>query len=217
MSGSEYDAEQTSEYIGDKENNDRSRPLSPASEDIRQRSSSQTGIITENHNRSRTSSLYSESKNEQSRTTSPCIEKEEWARTLESPTFDTKARIIKSSSPVLEVSDEGKASTSIEPNDKRDQSPSSITEELQEKSSPSLGSLEYEHKASRSSDHVEETNEETSSSAFENEEPGGIPSASSVSKIKNDESRIFSFIAHDDEQRNESSLSVADEPEEANS
>ncbi|CAF1618660.1 unnamed protein product [Rotaria magnacalcarata] len=217
MSGSEYDAEQTSEYIGDKENNDRSRPLSPASEDIRQRSSSQTGIITENHNRSRTSSLYSESKNEQSRTTSPCIEKEEWARTLESPTFDTKARIIKSSSPVLEVSDEGKASTSIEPNDKRDQSPSSITEELQEKSSPSLGSLEYEHKASRSSDHVEETNEETSSSAFENEEPGGIPSPSSVSKIKNDESRIFSFIAHDDEQRNESSLSVADEPEEANS
>ncbi|CAF2093514.1 unnamed protein product [Rotaria magnacalcarata] len=217
MSGSEYDAEQTSEDIGDKENNDRSRPLSSASEDIRQRSSSQTGIITENHNRSRTSSLYSESKNEQSRTTSPCIEKEEWARTLESPTFDTKARIIKSSSPVLEVSDEGKASTSIEPNDKRDQSPSSITEELQEKSSPSLGSLEYEHKASRSSDHVEETNEETSSSAFENEEPGGIPSPSSVSKIKNDESRIFSFIAHDDEQRNESSLSVADEPEEANS
>ncbi|CAF3954621.1 unnamed protein product, partial [Rotaria magnacalcarata] len=141
MSGSEYDAEQTSEYIGDKENNDRSRPLSPASEDIRQRSSSQTGIITENHNRSRTSSLYSESKNEQSRTTSPCIEKEEWARTLESPTFDTKARIIKSSSPVLEVSDEGKASTSIEPNDKRDQSPSSITEELQEKSSPSLAKL----------------------------------------------------------------------------
>ncbi|CAM4869132.1 unnamed protein product [Rotaria socialis] len=230
LSGNEHDAEQISESIGDKENNDRSRPLSPASDDIRQRSFSQTSIVPENHERNRMSPLYSESKNEQSRTTSPCIEKEEWARSLESPIFDTKSQISKSSSPVIEVSDEGNVSTSAEPSDKRDQSPYSIIEDSQEKSSSPLGILEYEHETNRSSGHVEQNNAEISSSASENEESGRISSPSSVSKIKDDKSRPFPFIAHDaqqtiitatsdledDGQRNKSSSPTAHELEKAN-
>ncbi|CAF3226526.1 unnamed protein product [Rotaria socialis] len=230
LSGNEHDAEQISESIGDKENNDRSRPLSPASDDIRQRSFSQTSIVPENHERNRMSPLYSESKNEQSRTTSPCIEKEEWARSLEAPIFDTKSQISKSSSPVIEVSDEGNVSTSAEPSDKRDQSPYSIIEDSQEKSSSPLGILEYEHETNRSSGHVEQNNAEISSSASENEESGRISSPSSVSKIKDDKSRPFPFIAHDaqqtiitatsdledDGQRNKSSSPTAHELEKAN-